>query len=287
MSDPIPVVEATSESFDRIIQEHSARVPVLVDFWAEWCAPCKMLMPVLDKLIRDYQGNVLLIKVNTDEQQELAAREGIRSLPTVRVYKNSSVVEELYGAQPEAVLREAIERHITRESDILRNQAEEALASGDLEGALGLLDQAAASDPHNHAVRLQRARVLLRLGRLEEARSVTDSLPPEVRDQTQALALGAELEFAEHLQRAPDIATLKSRLEQTPADSEARYQLGARLALEGDYEAALEEFLALMQRDREFGGDAARRALLGVFALLGDEGELVNRYRRRMFQALH
>lgn len=275
MSDSPHVLEATAETFDAIVQRYSTQVPVVADFWADWCAPCKMLMPVLDQLVNEYQGNFVLVKVNTDEQQELAMREGIRSLPTLKIYKNSAVVDELHGAQPAAVLREAIDRHVTRESDILRARAQEAHRAGDTEGALRLLEQAAAMESDNAQLAVERAQAL------------ADGLPAEVRGEAQAGALLAELEFTRATEGAPDLQALEQAVSAGTADSETRYRLGARKALAGDYEGALEQFLQIMQSDRAFGDDAGRRGLLGVFDLLGREGELVHRYRKRMFAALH
>ncbi|NIP71727.1 MAG: thioredoxin [Gammaproteobacteria bacterium] len=287
MSDSPHVLEATAETFDAIVQRYSAQVPVVADFWADWCAPCKMLMPVLEQLVNEYRGNFVLVKVNTDEQQELALREGIRSLPTLKIYKNGAAVDELHGAQPAAVLREAIDRHVTRESHILRARAQEADQAGDPEGALRLLEQAAAMEPDNAQLAVERARMLLRVGRLNEARVLADGLPAEVRGEPPVGALLAELEFTRAVEGAPDLEALEEAIAGGAGDSDTRYRLGARKALAGDYEGAMDQFLQIMQRDRAFGDDAGRRALLGVFDLLGREGKLVHRYRKRMFAALH
>lgn len=279
--------DVTEADFEAKVLENSYKSPVLVDFWAAWCGPCKMLMPLLARLADEYQGKFLLAKVNTDEQRTLAMQFNIRSIPTVKLFKNGQVVDEMLGAQPESVIRQLIERHMVRESDNLRARAETAYRAGDLTQALALLEQAARLDPDNHRVRLDLAGILLEQDALDQAERILNDLPREVRDEPEAGALLGRLEFARIAAGAPDTATLEKTVAAQPANNEARYQLGARKVLQGDYEGALDQLLAILQRDRGFRDEAARKAMVAVFNLLGGKGEVVTRYRSRMFNALH
>lgn len=287
MADSPYIFEANQDNFDDVVLKNSANVPVVVDFWADWCAPCKMLMPVLEQLVNAYQGKFLLAKVDTDQQQELAAQYQVRSLPTVKIFRDGQPVDEFHGAQPESVIRELVDRYVVRESDTLRAQAHETLQQGDSNGALELLEQAAQMDPDNHRVTIDRAQVLMAQENLDAAQALLQGLPPEVREQADAARLLGTLEFANVAQQAPERDVLEQTVADNPAELDARYQLGALKVLEQDYAGAMDEFLAIVQRDRSFRDDGARKALLAVFNILGNERELVSQYRKRMFNALH
>ncbi len=281
------ISEATAANFDTVVVEQSHHAPVLVDFWADWCGPCKTLMPLLDKLAEHYQGKFLIAKVDTEREQQLASEHGIRSIPTLKMYKDGRVVEQAQGALPETSLRQLIERHIVRESDVLRKQAKELYANGDAEGALAVLVNAAEMEPDNYDIKVDQLRVYVSEQRLQEARTLAQTLPLNVSERGDASALLSELEFAEAVAAAPPLADLERRVQESPDDSEARYRLGARLVLQQQYESALEQFLHLLQRDRSYGDGAGRRGMIAVFNLLGGEGDLVSHYRKRMFNALH
>lgn len=281
------VFEATRENFASQVLEASKQAPVLVDFWADWCGPCKMLMPVLDKLVSEYQGKFLLAKVDTEAQQELALQHGIRSIPTLKLYKDGQQVEEIQGAQPEDTLRRLLDRYITRESDVIRNRAAEAWQHGDGAVALELLAQAADMDPDNHRITVDRIKIHLGEGEVDNARQLLQTLPLTVAQEPEVAALTAQMEFVQVAQEAPAPDALERTLAENPNNVEAHYQLGARKVLAGDYETAMEQFLAVLQRDRSFGDDAGRKALLSVFSLLGEQDPRVGPYRRRLFNALH
>lgn len=278
-----PVTEA---SFAEQVLQASRRVPVLVDFWAEWCAPCRMLMPVLAKLADEYQGRFVLAKVNTDEQQALAARYGIRSLPTIKLFKGGEVVDEFMGVQPESAIRTLLERHIERPSDRLVEQAEAALETGDEARARTLLEEARDLDPANPRVKIALARTLMQAGEPERAEILLDDLKGEARERPEVKALKAQLAFARIAAEAPDRKTLERRVAADPADLEARYRLSAHQVLAGQFEPAMEQLLEILRRDRNFRDDAPRKALLALFEIVGG-GELVNRYRSRLFNILH
>lgn len=275
------IVDVTQATFDDLVVKKSHQLPVLVDFWAGWCAPCKMLMPVLAKLADEYAGKFLLAKVDTDEEQALAGKYGIRGLPTVKLFKNGAPVGEFSGAQPERAVRALLDKHIARASDAALAQALAQAARGDTAGALAALQAAAADDPANDRVKLELARLLLSTGHIDAAEAQLKALPLPAYEQADAAALRARIEFA-RIAAEPDAASA------APAnDSEARYRLAAQQVLAEKYDLALANLLEIVRGDRRFRDDAARKAMLNVFNLLGTQHELTKRYRGLLSLALN
>lgn len=287
MSELPNVVEVTESNFQEQVIAASQRVPVLVDFWADWCAPCKMLLPVLLKLAQEYGDQLRLAKVNTDVERGLAAEHGIRSLPTLRLYRHGQVVEEVMGAQPEAALRALLDAHIERESDRLLAEALTLAQNGERAPALELMAQAYRDDPDNPRLPLEYARLCLQADQAERAEELLQALPREIREQPEARSLQALVELTRSISGAPPLQELEATLEADPAQQRARFQLAARQTLVADYDQALENFLTLLKQDSAYGEGAAQRGLLAIFAMLGDEDERVTRYRRQMFALLH
>jgi putative thioredoxin len=279
------ITDVTLETFTDQVLERSRQVPVLVDFWADWCGPCQMQMPVLQKLVADYAGKFALAKVDTDEQRELAMQHNIRSLPTMRLYRDGTMVEEILGAQTESTLRLLLDRYIERPSDKLRKQARTLLDQGEPDRAQELLATIHAQEPDNHQVTLEYATAFLAAGDAEQAGQLLDGLPFDVRQEPEALRLHALLDFTQAA-GTEDLATLEQKVASHPQDSALRYRLGAASVLADRLDTALEHFLYLLQHDRDFQDEAPRKAMLAVFDLLGNEGELVSTYRRRMSTAL-
>jgi putative thioredoxin len=281
------IVNVTLDTFQAQVIGQSQHVPVLVDYWAEWCGPCQMQMPVLQKLVEEYAGKFVLAKVNTDEQRELAREHGIRSLPTMRLFRHGEIVEEILGAQTESTLRILLDRYIERESDKVRASAIEAFQQGRRDEALQMLQQARQEEPENHQLTLDYARLCLQAGRPEETEQLLAELPRDVRDETEALQLRALLDFSKAALDAPPVEELERGIAANPDDMSLRYRLGAVHVLNDRMEAAMDAFMSILQRDREFRDDIGRRSLLAVFDMLGSEHELVQRYRRQLFNALH
>lgn len=287
MADSPYIVNATAQDFAQTVLEASRTKPVLVDFWADWCSPCQMLMPVLAKLVEEYRGAVLLAKVNTEEERELAAQFGVRSLPTVQLFKDGQPVDQFMGALPEAEIRRFLDPHLPRPSDHLVEQAQQLLRQGDGAGAQHLIEQALAEAPDNPRTLFAYARVSATLGHFDQAEQALARLPLEQQDQPETRALRAQILFDRVTEQAPAPAELHQRQQTGRGDSETIYQLAAHQVMDGDYETALEQLLMLMQKDRAYGEDAARKGLLAIFDILGGSGELVKRYRNRMFNLLH
>ena len=281
------IVTVTAANFEAVVIDGSFDRPVLVDFWADWCAPCKGLMPVLAKLADAYAGKFILAKVNTEEEQALAAHVGIRNLPTVQLFKSGQVVDQFMGALPEGQVREFLDRHLPQPGDGLLAQAQDLMAAGDLKRAAVMLEQAQAQDPANARVALAQVQLTAAQGDLTGAAALLERLPIELAQDPEVAALRGQLRFAQALVGAPTPADLTRRLAADPNDSEAAYLLAAHRVLAGDFEGALEGLLALLKRDRTYGDDAARKGMVAVFDLLGGQGELVTRFRARMMTVLY
>jgi putative thioredoxin len=286
MADSPNILTVTADNFQSIVLDGSFDRPILVDFWADWCAPCRMLMPILAKLAEEYRGRFILAKVNTEEQQALAAEFGIRSLPTVQLFKSGRPVDQFMGALPEGQIREFLDRHIPRASEGLLAQAQGLMVAGDLAGARTLIDRAREQDPENARLVLAELQLMAARGEIAEAQSAIDRLPIELASEPEVLALRGQLRFATALEGAPTEADLVASLSFEPTDSLSRYQLAAHQVIRGDYESALENLLTIMKRDRGFQEDAGRKGMLAVFDLLGG-GDLVARYRAKMMNALY
>ncbi len=281
------VYEGTQANFATLVLENSRKGPVLVNFWAEWAGPCHRLFPLLARLAEEYGGKFLLVNLNTDEQKPIAEEYGVKSLPMVKIFRQGKVEEEFHGYQPEPELRRIINRHVVLESDQRITEALRQYKSGDVESGLSRLAEAALDDPENLRIPVMLGKLLMAQGRFEEAGNLLRGLPTEMREQPEVGYLLAHLGFIQLARTAPAQGVLEDRLTADPDDAEARHGLAALALVNDDYEAALEYLLELMRRDRSYGEDAGRRGMLAVFSLLGDEGELVDRYRMQMFKALH
>ena len=290
MSQQTPYIfDATTADFDQSVIEASFNKPVLVDFWAEWCAPCKALMPMLQGIAESYQGELLLAKVNCDIEQEIVARFGIRSLPTVVLFKDGQPVDGFQGAQPESAIRAMLQPHVAEpaapEADLLE-VAQQAFADGRIGEAEALLKQLLGEDNENGAALILYARCMAERGELGEAQQVLDAVKGDEHKQALAGAR-AQLTFLREAADLPDAATLKSRLAQNAEDDEAAYQLAIQQLARQQYEPALDALLKLFVRNRNYADGLPHKTLLQVFDLLGNDHPLVTTYRRRVYQALY
>ena len=280
---------ATTADFEQKVIAASRGVPVLADFWAEWCQPCRILKPVLEKLAAEYGGRFILAKVNSDENQELAASCGVRGIPAVKAFVDGELVDEFTGALPEAQVREFIERLMPSPAEPLRQQALAAHRRGELDAARKLMAQAAALDPQYEAAQLDLAELSLEANALDDAKQILAGIAENARDKARVEALNARLQLCANSGDV-DIETLRQRVGTDPADLGARLQLANALALMQDYRPALENLIEIVRRDRHWNDDAGRKTLLALFNLLGARPEyddLVREFRVALARTLH
>jgi putative thioredoxin len=283
---------ATHANFDEVVLRASATRPVLVDFWATWCAPCRALAPILDRLADEYAGRFTLAKLDTDSEPELAARYGVRGIPNCKLFVDGKVVDEFTGALPEGPLRDFLARALPSRAAPLVAEAKALLAASDPAGALARLDAALALDPEDEDALLTRVETLLALNRVADATSVVAALEAPararirpVRDERRLAALKARAELTPDA--GVDLATLARRAAATPIDCAAKLAHARALAAAGDYERALAELLAIVRTDRGFGDDIGRRTMLTVFDALPGDSDVARRYRRELAAAIH
>ena len=280
------VIDVTTETFEAQVLQQSLQVPVLVDFWATWCGPCKTLGPILEKLAGEYNGAFVLAKVDVDKEQQLAAVFQIRSIPTVMLLKGGQLVDGFPGALPESQLREFLKHHgIEPGAPAEEAPPAEAAAPVDPHAEVLRLRKAADAEPDKPELRLDLALALLAVGHAHEAEQLLDGLPANLAHDERAVKARARLGFAAQLTDAPPPEVLEAAIASNPDDLRARYLLGVHRLVSGQSEAGLEQFLEMLRRDRGFEDGLPKKALIDAFRIVEDE-DLVGTYRRRMSSLL-
>jgi len=276
-----------ADEFAEAVIERSRSCLILVDFWADWCQPCHMLTPILERVIHDYGGKVALCKVDTDREQQLAMQYGIRGLPTVKLFKGGQELDSFTGVLPERAIREFIERHLERESDRVLDRAEALHHKGDTQTAIALLQQSEADDPSNDRTRLRLAGMQVVVDDILGARATLERVSSKARLDANYQQLNAKVTLAERVASSPEISELTRKLDENPQNIGIRYLLGVRLILVGEFDSGMAQLLEIVRRDRSFQDDIGRKSLLQAFLILGDDHELTGKYRSLLARALN
>ena len=281
------VFDATTDRFEAEVLQRSLLTPVLVDFWAAWCEPCKTLGPLLEKLAGEYNGAFVLAKVDVDAEQQLAGMFQIRSIPTVYLVKDGQLVDGFPGALPEGQLREFLSHHGIQPAAAVEEEpvADEPAPALDPHAEVLRLRAEVAAEPDQAERKLELALALLRTGAAHEAEQLLDALPANLATDDRALRARARLGFAALLKDAPAPEVLEAAIASDETDLRARHLLGAHRLIGGQSEAALEQFIEMLRRDRAYQDGLPRKALIDAFRVVEDE-DLVGRYRRKMSSLL-
>ena len=280
------ILDVTQESFQQAVLDESHQRPVVVDFWAAWCGPCQQLMPLLQQLAAQYAGKFRLAKVNSDEQQALAQQYGVRSLPTVMVFRHGKPVDQFMGVQPEPNIRAMIDKYLEKPSDKLIEKAREQAQTGDTDGALATLRAALEGDPDSNDLRIELARALAQAGDTDGAEAELGKLPLGQSEKEEARALRARLVFAKAA-AGIDPQAVAQELQEGDPRPEALEQMAAYAMLSGRAEEALGLYLQLMKQHRSYNDGAGQKGLLAAFEVLGNDHPLVGQFRRQMASLLY
>jgi putative thioredoxin len=285
------VKDGSLETFAADVLEASREVPVIVDFWAPWCGPCKQLGPMIEKVVNEAKGAVRLVKINIDENQEIAKQLRIQSIPTVYAFKNGQPVDGFMGAIPESQIRAFVQQLTGGEAG--HDHAEEVLAAADAAFQSG--DVTAAAQAYAHVLQDEPghpkavaglARCYLKSGDIERAKSTLQLARPDGAGDEAIRAVQAELKLREQAADAGDTAGLRTKLEANPGDHQARYDLALALDAKGDREGALDQLLEIVKRERKWNDEAARKHLVTLFEAMGPADERTIAARRKLSAVL-
>ena len=278
------IIDVTLQNFQQVLLEGSKEKLVIIDFWADWCEPCKQLMPVLEKLAGEYSDQVILAKINCDDQQELAMQFGIRSLPTVAFFKNGEPVDSFGGVKTEGEIREILNKHLPSPSDNLIQQAQVAMGEGDANKAYTLAKQAYDLDNTDMAAVKLLAEAAVDAGRLDQAKELVAAIPMVEQDSDYQRIKG-KLELAEDAADSPELRALQDQAEQNPDDLSLKLQLALKFHEANRDEEALQLVFTVLTKDVNFEG--AKKYALDIINSLPDGDPLAATYRRKLYSMMY
>ncbi|MEQ9465228.1 MAG: thioredoxin [Haliea sp.] len=280
------IVNIDERNAAALLIEESHQRPVVVDFWADWCGPCKTLMPLLEKLANEHAGAFLLAKVNADEQPMITQQFGVRSLPTVMVMQDGQPVDGFVGAQSEQQVRELLEKYLPKPWDGLLDQGQALMAQGDFSAALAPLRQAFEDSRQRHDITLAYAHALVECNRLDDADGVLATV--KMADQDPAWEqLVAQVKLKREAAVTPEMAALEQQLELDPESHDVRHQLAVQYIDAGYYREALEHLITILRQDLNHAEGASKKTLLDTIASLGKGDPLAVEYQRKLYSLLY
>ena len=284
------IKDTTTQNFVKDVLDESKRQPVLVDFWAPWCGPCKQLTPVLEKVIRAAKGKVKLVKMNIDEHPQIPGQLGIQSIPAVIAFVNGQPADGFLGALPESQVTAFIERvtktRIGGEDKDLLKAADEALAAKNAAGAADLYARVLAEDPENVAALAGLARTYVATGATEQAKQTLALIPEAKRNEAPVAAARAALDIAEQAKSLGSVADLEQKVAANPLDHQARFDLALALNSKGRRQEAVDHLLQIVRQNRKWNDDAARKQLVQFFEAWGPTDEATVEGRKRLSSIL-
>ena len=280
------IVETRAERFQEDVLDRSKQVPVVVDFWAPWCAPCRTLGPILERLAQEYDGRFVLVKANIEEMPEIVVAFGVEVVPTVFALRNGAVVDQFRGAMPEAEVRAWIERVLPSEAEVLTAQARQ-LERTDLQAAEETYRKALERSPNAVTAKVGLARTVLARGRLEEARQIIEELAQVGALDAEGERLQAEIHLRSQSSQPGGVEAARAAAAAQPDNLELQFRLAQALASAGQHAEAMDICLAIIYRDRRGLGEKARELMVHLFHLLGPDSELTSTYRRKLALALY
>ncbi len=279
-------VDVTLENAQQYIIDESFKRLVVVDFWADWCGPCKSLMPILEKLAAEYQGQILLARINADDQQTLAAQFQVRSLPTVMFVKDGQPLDGFTGGRTEVEVRQMLEQYLPKAWEQTLAQAQDLMAAEDYEGALPLVRRAYEESSQAGQIASLLAQVLLELNRIEEAEQVLSGVKFLEQDELYQQVL-AQLKLKKEAGKTPEIEALEQACAEEPENLDLSYKLAVQLSQEGYHRPALDRLIDILRKDLNHNEGQTKKTLMDIIASLGKGDPLAAEYQRKLFTLLY
>ena len=282
----LAIVDITLDNAQQFLIDESFNRPVVVDFWAEWCGPCKSLMPILEKIANEYAGAFLLAKVNADEQQMISSQFGVRSLPTVMIMQNGQPIDGFNGALPEVQVRELLAKYLPQPWEAPLNQARVLMAAGNFTDALPLLRQAHDVSKQLASIALLMAQCHLELNRIDNAEAILSTIKTADQDAYYEQLI-AQIALQKQAAKTPELAALEEAYAKAPQDLTSRYQLALQYHQESQHRPALEHLLEIIRAERNFAEGEARKTFNAIIAALGKADPLAIEFQRKLFTLLY